>query len=902
MHKRRISRVVAMLLAAIMLFSFQGLTASATQNRDQYFSKSYTLTGNIRDDIVAVAAAQNGKTKAQLGFTEAWCANFVCGCAALAGIPNFPRNGSCDQLIVLLKKWGGAWYDYNSDYIPKKGDIVFFSSKGNTSDDSTHVGIIYQDGFVASKTVKTVEGNTSGVTSSCVNIKNRAVYGSLPIMGYISLTGEGSGSSTSTDPADYTVPTRTLYYVSGSLMNGSDVSWLQAILTQLGYKLDIDGWFGSGTDSAVRPFQKDAGLEVDGKVGPATRAELISRYEALSHTHDYTEIVYDEYNHGWRCSCGATTSPYAHTFSSWFVVTAPTKTETGSQKRSCTVCGYTEHQVLPAKGEDGKTEIGSSVVKRFKPTLDGLLDPEYLDSASVTLSGGSVSVTSYMTWADECMYICSVVTDDDVISAGPQFYTKQSGYSQNMLWTDALGYDIGGKGWIGTDANGYALFAGDSTGGTSLISPAGGDITVNKKYVRASRTADGYISEVCIPMTDSSLYAGAEQSFKMYAFDAAAGSTFTDEGVASAFAAFDTSVTLSLDDAAPALKTKKDLYGGTGNAYTSDGGNTYTSAGEAVILKRPAELDATDAALDAAYRSSYSVSFAETQYGRTLSGTAYYLWDASYLYIYAEINDPDRFAQIYSLDDPIKNDLAVFRVFPSDGSSWARIGVNATNMVNPKNNPVTSQDGYAYVIEQNGTAAGACSSNASGKSMSAAIGENNEFYMTRLGAADEGYFVELKVPMNSSSLKENASIRLSFGAIDVNGPNVYEYGASGTYDPVVTARLSSAVACGHTFNSCVTQEPAAGVAGSKSFVCSGCGETLAAAEIAALPYALAGDINGDGVIDSDDAVYLLRHTFNPDAYPLSANGDVNGDGVIDSDDSIYLLRYTFDPGLFPIAE
>ena len=99
-----------------------------------------------------------------------------------------------------------------------------------------------------------------------------------------------------------------------------------------------------------------------------------------------------------------------------------------------------------------------------------------------------------------------------------------------------------------------------------------------------------------------------------------------------------------------------------------------------------------------------------------------------------------------------------------------------------------------------------------------------------------------------------------------------------------------------------TQEPAAGVAGSKSFVCSGCGETLAAAEIAALPDALAGDINGDGVIDSDDAVYLLRHTFNPDAYPLSANGDVNGDGAIDSDDSIYLLRYTFDPDLFPIAE
>ncbi len=901
MHKKRISRVISMLLAAAMLLSFQGLTVSATQNRDSYFSKNYTLTGNIRDDIVAVAAAQNGKTKAQLGFTEAWCANFVCGCAALAGIPNFPRNGSCDQLIVLLKKWGGKWYAYNSDYVPKKGDIVFFSSKGNTSDDSTHVGIIYQDGFAAKNTVKTVEGNTSGVTSSCVNIKNRAVYGSLPIMGYISLTGEGSGSTASTDPADYTVPTRTLYYVSGSLMNGSDVSWLQAILTQLGYKLDIDGWFGSGTDSAVRAFQTDAGLDVDGKVGPATRAGLISRYEALSHTHDYTEIVFDEYNHGWRCSCGATTQPYPHTFSGWSVTTEPTKTEAGAQKRACTVCGFEETQILPAKGEDGRTEVSSSVVKRFTPTLDGLLDPEYLDSASLTLTGGSISVTTYVTWDDGCMYICSVVTDDDVVSAGPQFYGKLSGYSQTMLWTDALAYDINYRGWIGTDANGYALFAGDGTTGTGILAPKDGDITVNKKYVRATRTSDGYISEVCIPLTDGSLVSGAEQSFKLYAFDAAAGSAFTADGVASAFSSFDTTVSLTFDNSAPVLKNSNHaLYGGTGGALTTDGGSSYTSTGEAIILKRPEGLEAGDAALDAAYRSSYSLSFTETQYGRTLSGTAYYLWDASYLYIYAQINDPDRFAQIYSLDDPIKNDLAVFRVFPSDGSSWARIGVNATNTVNPKNNPVTSQDGYAYVIQQSGTAAGACSSNASGKSMSSSIKDNNGFYMTRLGAADEGYFVELKVPMNSSTLKEKASIRLSFGAIDVNGANVYEYGASGTYDPVVTVKLSSTVACGHRFTQKVTAEPSEGVAGSRVFVCDGCGETLSSVELPALPLPMAGDVNGDGVVDSDDAIYLLRFTFNPDSYPLHASGDVDGSGSIDSDDAIYLLRYTFNSDLFPI--
>ena len=63
---------------------------------------------------------------------------------------------------------------------------------------------------------------------------------------------------------------------------------------------------------------------------------------------------------------------------------------------------------------------------------------------------------------------------------------------------------------------------------------------------------------------------------------------------------------------------------------------------------------------------------------------------------------------------------------------------------------------------------------------------------------------------------------------------------------------------------------------------------------------MAGDVNGDGVVDSDDAIYLLRFTFNPDSYPLHASGDVDGSGSIDSDDAIYLLRYTFDSELFPI--
>ena len=55
---------------------------------------------------------------------------------------------------------------------------------------------------------------------------------------------------------------------------GNDVKDLQNALNKFGYSLVVDGDFGPKTDSAVRDFQKNHGLKVDGKVGPLTWAEL----------------------------------------------------------------------------------------------------------------------------------------------------------------------------------------------------------------------------------------------------------------------------------------------------------------------------------------------------------------------------------------------------------------------------------------------------------------------------------------------------------------------------------------------------------------------------------------------------------------------------------------------------
>ena len=62
---------------------------------------------------------------------------------------------------------------------------------------------------------------------------------------------------------------------------GKDVTALQTYLIHLGYSCGdngADGVFGSGTRAAVRDFQRDHGLTVDGIAGRKTWAAL---FEAL---------------------------------------------------------------------------------------------------------------------------------------------------------------------------------------------------------------------------------------------------------------------------------------------------------------------------------------------------------------------------------------------------------------------------------------------------------------------------------------------------------------------------------------------------------------------------------------------------------------------------------------------
>lgn len=61
-----------------------------------------------------------------------------------------------------------------------------------------------------------------------------------------------------------------------------------------------------------------------------------------------------------------------------------------------------------------------------------------------------------------------------------------------------------------------------------------------------------------------------------------------------------------------------------------------------------------------------------------------------------------------------------------------------------------------------------------------------------------------------------------------------------------------------------------------------------------------GDVNGDGYVTSDDAIYLLYYTTDSAGYPINQDGDFDGNGYVTSDDAIYLLYHVMLPGQYPL--
>ena len=196
---------------------------------------------------------------------QPWCDVFVdwCFCQAFGlqkgAAMTYQTVGSGSAACSTSASYYRAAGAYTNS--PKAGDQIFFYVSGGVN----HTGIVEK---VEGGVVTTIEGNTSDQVA-------RRTYqlGSSQIAGYgrpkWSLVTEGS-IDVPDDPQPGSGGELTRILRKGC--KGEDVRECQQMLIKLKYldKGQDDGDFGNITYNAVKAFQKDQKLLVDGEVGPNT--------------------------------------------------------------------------------------------------------------------------------------------------------------------------------------------------------------------------------------------------------------------------------------------------------------------------------------------------------------------------------------------------------------------------------------------------------------------------------------------------------------------------------------------------------------------------------------------------------------------------------------------------------
>lgn len=89
------------------------------------------------------------------------------------------------------------------------------------------------------------------------------------------LTYEGTGEEVIGETIPETIPAASrILKLTDPVMQGEDVRQVQAALKTAGIHIEPDGFFGNGTDKAVKEFQQQKGLTADGIVGSETQKQL----------------------------------------------------------------------------------------------------------------------------------------------------------------------------------------------------------------------------------------------------------------------------------------------------------------------------------------------------------------------------------------------------------------------------------------------------------------------------------------------------------------------------------------------------------------------------------------------------------------------------------------------------
>jgi hypothetical protein len=201
----------------------------------------------------------------KVSYTDPWCATFVSAVAVKLGYTDImPTECSCNKMIELYKKLG-VWVE-DENRTPNPGDILFYdwedNGKGDNKGNSDHVGIVEK---VSGGNITIIEGNYS----NSVKRRTLKVNGKY-IRGYAVPKYDSEAKPT----AEFTIGMRNLKRGC----TGEDVRALQILLNGRGCNGNMyspDGKFGPNTEGAVKLFQKQEKLSVDGIAGVKTLGRLL---------------------------------------------------------------------------------------------------------------------------------------------------------------------------------------------------------------------------------------------------------------------------------------------------------------------------------------------------------------------------------------------------------------------------------------------------------------------------------------------------------------------------------------------------------------------------------------------------------------------------------------------------
>ena len=217
----------------------------------------------MKNKIIALAIEQLGNDYEtyckDMGYSYRieWCACFISWLAEKLKITDIiPVDMSCNSQIKKFKALG-VWH---TDRNIQSGDILYYD--WDSSGDADHVGIVEK---VSGNALTVIEGNNGNYPNDRVRRREINRNSSL-IFGYARPKYRSDGVSIS-------------FPTIRKSDTGTAVKVLQLALVAYEYnigKYGADGEFGSDTESAVKRFQKNSGIEVDGIVGRDTWRKLMN--------------------------------------------------------------------------------------------------------------------------------------------------------------------------------------------------------------------------------------------------------------------------------------------------------------------------------------------------------------------------------------------------------------------------------------------------------------------------------------------------------------------------------------------------------------------------------------------------------------------------------------------------